>query len=96
VSGLGSEELLGKKSSGSSLEIREYGCWDLSRWPHGTLYPQKLALTSPTRGGRSGSIVRSWTQVTEFSFIHLMSFTFTDSGSSVFLISSQSAVYQGE
>jgi hypothetical protein len=34
------------------LEIREYGRRDQSRWPRGTIYPQKLALTSPTRGGR--------------------------------------------
>jgi hypothetical protein len=35
------EELLGRNSSGSGLEIREYGCRDSSRWPRGTLYPQK-------------------------------------------------------
>jgi hypothetical protein len=29
------------------------------------LYPQKLALTSPTNGGRSISLVRSRTQATE-------------------------------
>jgi hypothetical protein len=34
----------------------------------GTLYPQKLALTSPTSGGRSVGIVRSQTQTIEFSF----------------------------
>jgi hypothetical protein len=62
------EELLGSKSSGSGLQNRDYGRRDLSRWPHGTLYPQKLALTSPTSGGRSVSIVRSRTQRTEFSF----------------------------
>ena len=33
-----------------------------------TLYPQKLALTSPTGGGRSVGIVRSRTKATEFSF----------------------------
>jgi hypothetical protein len=44
------EELLERKSSGSGLEIREYGCRDPSRWPRGTLYPQTLALTSPTSG----------------------------------------------
>ena len=31
------------------------------------LYPQKLALTSPTCGGRSVGIVRSRTKATEFS-----------------------------
>jgi hypothetical protein len=47
------DELLGRKSSGSGLETREYGQRDPSRIPGGNLYPQKLALTSPTRGGRS-------------------------------------------
>jgi hypothetical protein len=47
------EELLGRQSSGSGLEIREYGRRDPSRWPHGTLYPQNLGLTSPTSGSRS-------------------------------------------
>jgi hypothetical protein len=34
------------------------GRGDPLRWLRDTLYPQKLALTSPTRGGRSGGIVR--------------------------------------
>jgi hypothetical protein len=51
------------------LESREYGRRDLSCWPRGTLYPQKLALTSPTSGGRSVGVVRSWTQATEFSLV---------------------------
>jgi hypothetical protein len=50
------------KSSGSCLENREYGRRDPSRWQRGSLYPQKLALTSPTSGGRSVGIVRSRTQ----------------------------------
>jgi hypothetical protein len=62
------EELFGRKSSGSGIEIREYRCRDSSRWPHGTLFPQKLAITSPTSGGRSVGIVHSQTQATEFSF----------------------------
>jgi hypothetical protein len=36
------EELLVRNSSGSGLEIREYGRRDSSRWPRGTLYPKKL------------------------------------------------------
>jgi hypothetical protein len=43
--------------------------WSLS-WP-GRIYGvflQVLALTSPTSGGRSIGIVRSWTEATEFSF----------------------------
>jgi len=35
------------------------------------LYPQKLALTSPTGGGRSVSIVRSRTKATEFRLLLL-------------------------
>jgi hypothetical protein len=54
------EELLGRKRNGSGLEIREYGLRDPSRWPRGILYPHKLALTSPTSGGLSVGIVRSW------------------------------------
>jgi ferredoxin len=56
------------KSSGSCLENREYGSRDPSRWPRGTLNPQKLASTSPTSGGRSVGIVCSRTQTMEFSF----------------------------
>jgi hypothetical protein len=52
------EELLERKSSGSGLENQEY-C------PRSTLYPQKVALTSPTRGCRSVGIVRSRTHATE-------------------------------
>jgi hypothetical protein len=47
----------------SGLEIREYGRRDPSRWPHGTLYPQKLALASLTSGGRSR------TEAKEFSLV---------------------------
>jgi len=35
------------------------------------LYPQKLALTSPTGRGRSVGIVRSRTKATEFSLTNL-------------------------
>jgi hypothetical protein len=60
------EELLGRNSSGSGLENREYGRGDPLGWPRDTLYPQKLALTSPTSGGHSVCIVRLRTKVTEF------------------------------
>jgi hypothetical protein len=59
------EELLDRKSSFSCLENREYGRRDPSLWPRGTLYPQKLVITSPTSDGRSVVIVRSRTQTTE-------------------------------
>jgi hypothetical protein len=62
------EELLERKISGSGLESQEYGRKDPSRLPRGTLYPQNLALTSPTSGGLSDDIVRPRTQTTEFSF----------------------------
>jgi hypothetical protein len=61
------EELPGRKSSGSGLQIREYGRRDPSRWSRCTLFTQTLALTSPTKAGRSVFIVRSRTQITEFS-----------------------------
>jgi hypothetical protein len=59
------EGLLGRKSSSSGLESREYGCRNPSRWPHVTLYLQKLALMSSTRSGRLVSIVCSRTQAME-------------------------------
>jgi hypothetical protein len=60
------EELLERKSSSCCQEIWEYSHRDLSRWPRGTLCPQKLALTSSTGGGCSVGIVCSRTQATEF------------------------------
>jgi len=36
------------------------------------LYPQNLALTSPTGGGRSIGIVRVRTKATEFSLVYLV------------------------
>jgi hypothetical protein len=35
------EALLERKDCGSGLESRDYGRRDPSRWPSGTLYPQK-------------------------------------------------------
>jgi hypothetical protein len=67
--GLERDPLSPRKSSGSSLQSLQYGRRDPSRWLRGTIYPQKLALPSPTSGGRSVGIVRSRTQATEFSLI---------------------------
>jgi hypothetical protein len=39
--------------------------------PRNTLYPQRLAVTSPTYGGRSVGILRLRTKVTEFSLSHI-------------------------
>jgi hypothetical protein len=60
------EELLDRKVAGSCIENREYVRRDPSRWRRGTLYSQKLAITSPTSGGRSVGIVRSRTQTMKF------------------------------
>jgi hypothetical protein len=49
------------------IEINESG--DPLRWPRDTLYPQKLALTSPTCGGRSVGIVRLRNKATEFFLV---------------------------
>jgi hypothetical protein len=46
------------------MGINDLGDFNL---PGGTLYPQKLALTSLTSGCRSVGIVRSPTQAMEFS-----------------------------
>jgi hypothetical protein len=62
------EEVPENKSSGCGLENLEYGLGDPSRCSRYTLYPQKVALTSPTSGGRSVGIVRSRTRAMEFSF----------------------------
>jgi hypothetical protein len=66
------EELLGRKSSGSGQENRDYGRRDPPRWPCDTLYRQKLTLTSPTIGGRSVSIVRSRNKATELLLLLLL------------------------
>jgi hypothetical protein len=60
------EELLWRNSSGCGLENREYGRGDPLHWPRDNLYPQKLALTSPTSGGCSVGIVHLRTKATEF------------------------------
>jgi hypothetical protein len=62
------EELIGRNSRGCGLENREYCRGDPLRWPRDTLYPQKLALTSPTCGGRSVGIVRLPIKTTEVVF----------------------------
>jgi hypothetical protein len=51
------EELLGRKNSGSGIEIREYGSEDPSRCSRGTLHQEKFALTSSTSGGRSSLVL---------------------------------------
>jgi hypothetical protein len=60
------EELLDRKSSSSGLESANMAVGNPSSWPRGTLYPQKLAVTSSASGCRSVGIVHSRTQATEF------------------------------
>jgi hypothetical protein len=64
-----SEELLGRKSSGSGLENRDYGHRDPPSWPRDTLHPQKLALTSSLSDGCSVGIVRSRTTAMELLLV---------------------------
>jgi hypothetical protein len=59
------EELLDRKVAAPVYKI-ENTAIGMSRWPRGTLYPQKMAIASPTSGDRSVSIVRLWTQTMEF------------------------------
>ena len=57
-----------KKSSGSRSRKQRLTAVETSCADHvTTLYLQKLALTSPTGGGRSVGIVRVQTKATEFS-----------------------------
>jgi hypothetical protein len=60
------------KSSGLGLENREYGCRDPLCLPRNILYPQKLAVTSPTSGSRSAGILCSRTNATEFVLFFIM------------------------
>jgi hypothetical protein len=53
----------------SGLENRGKGRGDPLRWPLDTLCPQKLALISPTSGGRPVGIIGLRTQATEFDFV---------------------------
>jgi hypothetical protein len=65
------EELLERKSSGSGLKNRYYGLGDLPRSLCGIPYPQKLALSLLTRGGRPVSIVHSRTKAIELFKVSL-------------------------
>jgi hypothetical protein len=61
---------LNKKSSGSWSRKQRLMAVGTRCADHVTpLYPQKLALTLPTGGGRSVGIFRSRTKATEFSLV---------------------------
>jgi hypothetical protein len=66
------EELLGRNSSGFSVERREYDCVDPLHCPRYTLYLQKLTLTSLTSGGRSVGIFRLWTKPRSLVFLFVV------------------------
>jgi hypothetical protein len=72
------EELLGRKSSGSGVEIREYGRRDPSRWPRGTLYPQKVGINVAENRrslGRRSSLAGSGHGVRLFLVVFFTSIT---------------------
>jgi hypothetical protein len=72
TSAISSLQSLSSFTSASGQESLEYGRTDPSRRPRGTVNPQKLAVTSPTSGGRSVGIVPSRTQATKFFFFLLL------------------------
>jgi hypothetical protein len=74
------EELLGRKSSGSGPGSRECGHRDPSCWPRGTLYLLKLTVASPRSGGRSVGIIRSRTQATGFVSFRFVLVMISDRG----------------
>jgi hypothetical protein len=47
-------------SSSSGAETQDYGRRDPSRWPHGTLYQQKVGTNIATSDGHSLCIVCAW------------------------------------
>jgi hypothetical protein len=67
------EELLEWKSSGSGFRKPRLTAVVILCADHSTpLYPQNLAHTSPTSGGRSVGVIRLRAEATEFSFLLLV------------------------
>jgi hypothetical protein len=62
------EELLDRKVA-APVQKKENTAVGIRHAYHVANYPQKLAITSPTSGGRSVGIVRSRTQTMEFSLV---------------------------
>jgi len=68
---------LNEKSSGSRSRKQRLTAVGTRCTDHVTpLYLQKLALTSPTGGGRSVGIVRVRTKATEFSLVFVLGISF--------------------
>jgi hypothetical protein len=63
------EELLGRKSSGSGPENRDYGRRGSVELTTRQPPSAKFSTNQPTSGGRSVGMVRSRTQATEFVFL---------------------------
>jgi hypothetical protein len=66
------EQLLERKVAAPVQKTEINGRGDLLRSQRDTLYPLKLALTSPTSGGRSVGIVRWRTKAPELSLVHVI------------------------
>jgi hypothetical protein len=64
------EELLGRKSSGSGLEKREYGRRGSAALTMRHPLYAKVGITTPTSGGRSVGVVRVRTQATKISLLY--------------------------
>jgi hypothetical protein len=62
------EELLGRKSSGSGPERREYGHKDPSRWPRSTLYTQEVGTNFADMRRSLGRYSSLQSKATEFNF----------------------------
>jgi hypothetical protein len=65
------EELFGRKSSGSGLEKRDCGLKDPPCWPRDTLHSQKLALTSPKWGDCWVGILRQRSKATNCLLLYI-------------------------
>jgi hypothetical protein len=63
------EELLKEKVAAPVYKTEINGRGDSLHWPRNTLYPKRLALSSPTSGGLSVGIVRLRNTATEYSFL---------------------------
>jgi hypothetical protein len=69
------EEQFENKVAAPVYKTEINGRGDLLRWPRNTLYPIKLALNSPTNGGRPVGIVCLRTKAPEFNvFFYTMNY----------------------